>query len=115
VTRRSAVAKFVVAYAAAAGVYWLAAAMLDANPVYSVLLFVPFSMLGTKIAFRKWPVAGVPWKPPWKGVLRPADGDDDLDPEIAMRLRIVNLCFLVATGLMLVMAVIEIVRSAVRA
>ena len=102
---------FLVVYAAAASAYWTAVAVLGAKLVYGVVLFAPFSMLTAKIASRKWPVAEMPWTPPWRGIRQPRDTTDDANPEIAVRLRIVNIGFLAATGLMLVALVIEIVRS----
>ena len=109
-TRRHDIAMLIVANSAAAAAYWAAAAVLGANLVYSAVLFVPFSMLTAKIASRKWPVAEMPWTP-WRGIRRPRDTTDDENPEIAVRLRILNIGFLVVTGLMLVTVVIEIVRS----
>ena len=102
---------FLVVHAAAAAAYWTAVAVLGANLVYGVVLFAPFSMLTAKIASRKWPVAEMPWTPPWRGTRQPRDTTDDANPEIAVRLRIVNIGFLAATGLVLVALVIEIVRS----
>ena len=110
-TRRHDIAMFIVAYSAAAVAYWAAVAVVGANLVYSVALFMPFSMLSAKVASRKWPVAEMPWTPPWRGIRQPRDTTDDANPEIAVLHRIVNIGFLAATGLMLVMLVIEIVRS----
>ena len=110
-TRRHAIAMFLVVHAAAVAAYWTAVAVLGANLVYSVALFVPFSALTAKITSRKWPIAEMAWTPPWRGIRQPRDTTDDANPEIAVRLRIVNISFLVAFGMLLVMLVVEIVRS----
>ena len=85
--------------------------MLGANLLYSFMLFMPFSLLSSRILSRKWPDARVPWTRPWRGIRLPRDTTDDADPEIAMRLRTVNLVYLVAFGLLVVMLVVEIARS----
>ena len=110
-TRRHAIVRLLVAYAAAIAVYWTAVAVLGANLFYSSVLFVPFSLLSMRIFSHKWPDAEVPWTPPWRGIRRPRDTTDDENPEIAVRLRILNIGFLVVTGLVLVTVVIDIVRS----
>ena len=110
-TRRHAIVRLLVAYAAAIAAYWTAVAVLGANLLYSSVLFVPFSLLSMRIFSRKWPDAEVPWTPPWRGIRQPRDTTDDADPAVAVRLRILNIGFLVVTGLMLVTVVIEIVRS----
>ena len=110
-TRRHDIAMFLVVHAAAVAAYWTAVAVLGANLVYSVALFVPFSALTAKIVSRKWPVAKMPWTPPWRGIRLPRETTDDANPEIAMRLRIINICYLIAFGMLLVMVVVEIVRS----
>ena len=102
----------VVVHAAAVAAYWTAVAVLGANLVYGVALFVPFGALTAKIVSRRWPAGGIAWTPPLRGIRLSRDTTDDADPEIAMRLRIVNLVYLVAFGLLVVMLVVEIVRSA---
>ena len=109
-TRRHAIVRFLVAHGAAIAAYWTAVAVLGANLLYSVMLFIPFSLLSSRIFSYMWPDA-VPWTPPWRGIRLPKDTTDDADPAVAARLQAINIAFLAVSGLVLVTVVIDIVRS----
>ena len=110
-TRRHAIAMFLVAHAAAIAAYWTAVAVLGANLFYNSVLFVPFSLLSMRIFSRKWPDAEVPWTPPWRGIRQPRDTTDDANPTLLGLQQFIRIGFLAVSGLVLVTVVIAIVRS----
>lgn len=108
--RQRVITMFILVNSAAAAAFWATVTALGVNPVYSVVLFAPFSFLSARIVARKWPIAEVPWVP-WKGLRRPRDTTDDVNPEISVLMRIVSIGYVVVTGVMLVVVAREIVRS----
>ena len=104
------VAMFMAAYIGAAAAFWaVVVAVGGVDSFYSVALSAVFSMLTVRIFARRWPVAGIPWTP-WR-TWRPADMADAEDPEVSLRLRILNIGFLIATGVMVLAVVSNIIRS----
>ena len=71
-------------------------------------LFAVLSMLVVTVVFRKWPVAGLPWYP-WNAVPAPRNTDDDVDPALPGLWRVINIGWLVVTGMVVITAIRDIV------
>ena len=85
------------------------AATVTASPMAGATVFVVFSMLTATIVFRRWPVAGFPWHP-WKA-LAAHNADDDIDPAFPGLWRVINIGWLVCTGMIVFMAIRDIAGS----
>ena len=111
--RRRAITMFILVNSVAAAAFWATVIALGVNPVYSVVLFAPFSFLSARIAARKLSIAGIPWAP-WKGLRQSRDTTDDVNPEISVLMRIVSIGYVAVTGVMLAAVAREIVRSVMK-
>jgi len=84
-------------------------ATVTASPVAGAAVFAVLSMLTATIVFRRWPVAGFPWHP-WR-TLAARNADDDIDPAFPGLWRVINIGWVVGTGIVVFIAIRDIAGS----